>query len=172
VRNYVFIDESIRDSYVMAAVIVPINRLGEYRKAMAGLRTKGSLAFHMGGEKTAKQELALRTLLGVPGLSFRFALSKEKIRAQARVNVLESILESLDSQTFWTLVLDRTTQDRVDLDTALRIRRLNSLSLAVSHSNRYEDAGLWGADILAWSIGSPKIKSEVWAHQIVEITAR
>lgn len=152
----------------MAAVIVPINRLGDYRKAMAGLRTKGSLAFHMSQEKSAKKKVSLETLLEIPGIGFLFAKSALRDRSLARESVLISIIQSLNAQDEWNLVLDRTTEQVNDFRAVLQIRKRLGLNIQVVHSSRYEDTGLWGCDILAWSIDSKLMKDLIRLGSVTE----
>lgn len=134
----------------MAAVIVPINRLGDYRKAMAGLRTKGSLAFHMRKEKTEKRAYALRLLLGQEALRFFVATSRSQNSKIARSELLHTLLAEMKLEDSWNLVLDRSSNQQRDFETLIRLSRDSGLLLEVSHASRYEDVGLWGPDVLAW----------------------
>ena len=157
-RRYVFIDESIRESYVLAAVAVPISWLGEYRKAMASLRSKGSLAFHMSQEKAGHRRLALERLLGFTGVQFWFAKSFRRDRSLARQEALLAIIQHLKPDQEWSLVMDRTTEQDRDFRTIVLARQQMKLNVQVVHSTRYEDTGLWGPDILAWAIESKQTK--------------
>jgi hypothetical protein len=172
VRNYVFIDESIRDSYVMAAVIVPINRLGEYRKAMAGLRTKGSLAFHMSQEKAGHRRASLECLLGLDEVECLFAKSFLRNRSMAREEALLAIIQHLEAKREWNLVLDRTTEQDHDFRVIVQVRKDLQLDLQVVHSTRYEDTGLWGCDILAWAIDSKEMKDLIRLGSVQNLSPR
>ena len=154
-RKFVFIDESIRDSYVMAAVIVPIQRLGDYRRAMSTLRTKGSMAFHMGNEKKQKRQAAFALLSSLEYTQVIWVTSLEKYQNQARRECLTLIISQLQSQDHWKAILDRTTRQASDQKFLLELRQSFGLNLEFSHSSRYEDSGLWGADIAAWFGKSP-----------------
>ena len=134
----------------MAAVIVPINRLGDYRKAMAGLRTKGSLAFHMRKEKTEKRAYALKLLLVQESLRFFVATSRNQNSKIARAEVLRTLIAEMKLEDSWNLILDRSSNQQRDFETLIRISRDRGILLEVSHASRYEDVGLWGPDVLAW----------------------
>jgi len=149
-RKFVFIDESIRESYVMAAVIVPIQRLGDYRKAMATLRTKGSMAFHMGNEKKQKRQGAAALLQSLEYIEVVWAESLEKYQDSARRECLTQIMAALEGNDHWEAILDRTSRESSDQKLFLELRQSLGLKLEFSHSSRYEDTGLWGADIAAW----------------------
>ena len=150
-RKFVFIDESIRDSYVMAAVIVPVEYLGQYRKEMSLLRVRGSLAFHMGNERKQKRDTAITALRQIVYLQLVFTKSKNKKPNLARRECLVDMLMGLDADTIWHLVIDRTTQEASDRVLIQNQRRKIGLDLGFTHASRYEDTGLWGANIAAWA---------------------
>ena len=145
-----FIDESIRDSYVMAAVVVSTQHLGQYRRAMASLRTKGSSAFHMGNERRQQRQTALVLLRDLDYIQIKRVESKARFQDFARRECLELLVSSLNRSCSWELILDRTSRQSSDQALLLGLRQKLKLSLEFSHSSRYEDVGLWGADIAAW----------------------
>jgi len=145
-----FIDESIRDSYVMAGVVVSTQHLGQYRRAMASLRTKGSSAFHMGNERRQQRQTALVLLRDLDYIQIKRVESKARFQDLARRECLELLVLSLKRSFSWELILDRTSRQSSDQALLLGLRQKLKLSLEFSHSSRDEDVGLWGADIAAW----------------------
>lgn len=153
-KKFVFIDESIRDQYTIAAVIVPITKVGEYRREMLTLRPKGSDAFHMGNEKKSARHRAVRTLEGIEFAELLVAKVKSTSQTEARQLALQSLLNSLRDEDL-NIHLDRTNQEFADRKTLFQFRENREFDFSFIHLNRYLDAGLWGADILAWSAGTP-----------------
>jgi len=148
----------------MAAVIVPINRLGEYRKAMAGLRTKGSLAFHMQNERMDSRKRAASVLMN---LEFATLISCESIDRNpliARESLLTVLVGQTVALTGSTYVLDRSTHSGRDRDILMRLKQ--SRNFEFQFASRYEEVGLWGCDILAWGMRSTLLGqtfNEYWA---------
>lgn len=151
----------------MAAVIVPINRLGDYRKAMARLRTKGSLAFHMQNERADSRKRAASTLIN---LEFATLVSCESIDKNP-IFARESLLRVLVSQTpeadGSTYVLDRSTHWGRDRDILMRLKQNRNFEF--QFGSRYEEVGLWGCDILAWGMRS-KLLSQTFNEYWVSAT--
>lgn len=145
-----FIDESIRDSYVMAGVVVSTQHLGQYRRAMASLRTKGSSAFHMGNERRQQRLTALALLRDLDYIQIKRVESKARFQDLARRECLQALTAGLSTKENWTLILDRTTHEEQDRKQLFQTRSAKKLELEFGHGSRYEDSGLWGADIAAW----------------------
>ena len=152
-KKFVFIDESIRDQYTIAAVVVPINRVGEYRRAMLSLRTKGARSFHIGKERKERQRNAVKVLADLDYCSFIYTSANQRPMVVARQAALSGLLLKLDDSNV-SLILDETTMKQFDIQilSAERLRR--NVDLDFVHLHRHYDSGLWGADILAWSIGT------------------
>lgn len=154
-KKFVFIDESIRTQYTIAAVIVPITKVAEYRKEMAQLRAKGARTFHMGKERKPRQDAAVRTLARMGYCELVSATSSSRVQALARQECLRTLVSYLPGDEYH-LVLDRTNQDSRDRDTILRLRFESRRVLDFVHLERSHDPGLWGADIVAWFSGRPR----------------
>jgi hypothetical protein len=152
-KKFVFIDESIRDQYTIAAVIVPITKVGEYRREMLKLRPKGSNAFHMGSEKKNSRVRAVEALAKLQYLELLVAKVAGMNQKEARQVALKTLLKNLESHNF-NIVLDRTNQEFSDRSTLFHARAEMDGEVNFLHSNRYLEAGLWGADVLAWSVGT------------------
>lgn len=153
-KKFVFIDESIRAQYTMAAVVVPITKVGEYRPEMYALRPKGSDAFHMGNEKKSSRDRAIRILGAIDYAELLVASVKGASETEARQLALRSLLNSLEDEDL-NIHLDRTNQELPDRRTLFQVRETREADFSFLHLNRYLDTGLWGADILAWSVGTP-----------------
>ena len=152
-KKCVFIYESIRDQYTIAAVIVPITKVAQYRKEMSNLRTKGARTFHMGQERRHRQQNALRRLASLEYCSFIVATSAERIQAIARQQALLRLLRSLEPSEY-QLLFDQTNQDSADRETILQFRLVSDGKYDFMHLERSQDSGLWGADIVAWLAGT------------------
>lgn len=157
-KKFVFIDESIRDQYTIAAVIVPITKVGEYRKEMSRLRAKRARSFHMGQERKPRQDAAVRTLASLSYCQLLTTSSSNPIQALARQDCLGSLVSYLLGDDYH-LVLDQTNQDSQDRDTILRLRFDSRGDIDFVHLERSQDPGLWGADIVAWCSGKPRLTS-------------
>lgn len=153
-KKFVFIDESIRDQYTIAAVVVPITKVGEYRRTMLKLRPRGSEAFHMGNERKPARNRAIHTLAQIEFTELLVTRVTASSQTMARQIALRSLLTSLADEDLH-LILDRTNQEFADRQTIFKVREGRHADFTFLHSNRYLDAGLWGADILAWSVGTP-----------------
>lgn len=144
----------------MAAVIVPINRLGEYRKTLSTLRARGATSFHMGKERKNRQSAAIELLVSQSYCDFLVTYSKLKTHKEARRAALLDLVRALGPGDF-RLILDRTTRDRADQQLLLEERSRSGQELEFVHLDRRTDSGLWGADILAWTAGRPgKLRKE------------
>jgi hypothetical protein len=152
-KKFVFIDESIRGQYTIAAVIVPITKVGEYRRTMLKLRPKGSNSFHMGSERKNGRLAALKLILSLEYLQIIFGTSSQSSQANARQESLATVLNLLDEGEM-ELILDRTTMEDMDRETLFSHRRSFRGTLDFVHSDRFQDSGLWGADVLAWIVGT------------------
>ena len=157
-KKFVFIDESIRDQYTIAAVIVPINRVGEYRKEMSRLRAKRARSFHMGQERRQRQDVAVRTLASLNYCELITTSSSNPIQALARQDCLRSLVSYLPGDDYH-LILDQTNQDSYDRETILRLRFHSRRDIDFVHLERSQDPGLWGADIVAWLSSRPRLAS-------------
>lgn len=135
---------------MIAAVIVPINRLGDYRKALSSLRAKGASSFHMGKERKNRQSAAVELLASLSYCEFLVAASTLKTHKEARKEALLEVVRALGPGDF-RLVLDRTTRDKADQQLLLEERARSRQELEFVHLDRRSDSGLWGADILAWT---------------------
>jgi hypothetical protein len=155
-KKFVFIDESIRDQYTIAAVIVPITKVGEYRSVMYSLKPKGSSSFHMGNEKKPARKNALRVFSSLEYVEVILSQSKLKVQAAARQEALNLIVKSLEQGEFHML-LDQTTMEPSDRQTLFNFRATYNGNLDFVHTDRHIETGLWGADIVAWSVGTSYI---------------
>lgn len=152
-KKFVFIDESIRIKYTMAAVVVPINFVTAYRRELSRLRIKGSRSFHIAKERHNHQSRAVSVLAEIDYCELIVSSSENRVKKLARQECLTTLLESL-SQGDYALVFDQTTQEKSDHATIFQMKYTGELRLEFVHLSRYLDPGLWGADILAWSVGT------------------
>jgi hypothetical protein len=152
-KKFVFIDESIRTRYTMAAVVVPITKVGDFRKEMLNLRTKGAKSFHMGRERRQRQQQALKLLASLDYCEIYASTSRESIRALARQESLRSLLKILPTNEYH-VILDHTNQEETDRETILRLRKTLDNKLEFLHLARTYDSGLWGPDIVAWAVST------------------
>jgi hypothetical protein len=139
-----FIDESIRDSYVMAGVFVASQHLGQYRRAMGSLRTKGSNAFHMGNERRQHRSTAITVLRDLDYIEIRRVESKARFQDLARRECLQSLTSELDITQSWTLILDRSTHEELDRKLLFRARAIVELSsnLDIAVVTKIQDYGV------------------------------
>ena len=62
-------------------------------------------------------------------------------------------MESFPSGDY-ALVFDQNTQEKSDHATIFELKYARGLRVEFVHLSRHMDPGLWGADILAWSVGT------------------
>lgn len=152
-KKFVFIDESIRTRYTMAAVVVPIAKVAEYRRSLSKLRVRGSRSFHTTREKKNQQKQAVALLADLHYCELIAVSSLNQINKLARQECLKRIIGNLGRGSY-ILILDHTNQEKLDHETLFAERYSSEVEFEFLHLERHVDSGLWGADILAWSIGT------------------
>jgi hypothetical protein len=161
-KKFVFIDESIRDQYTIAAVIVPTDRVKEYRREMKTLRAKGARSFHMSKERPTRQKGAIAALSALQYCSFTFSSTPLTHKPEARAIAFSEVLSQLDDRDEHALVIDQTTMEQIDRSLLFTERKRRVSALEFMHIQNSQDPGLWGADILAWSIRTKFQKHFFW----------
>ena len=124
---------------------------------MLTLRPKGSNAFHMGNEKKNGRQAALKLVLSLDYVEVIVSASTLASQAKARQESLSRVLTLLDDGEI-ELIIDRTTMEEMDRQTLFYHRQSFRGKLDFVHSDRFQDSGLWGADVLAWIMGTEHYK--------------
>lgn len=107
----------------------------------------------MGNEKRQGRKAAIQVVTKLEYMEVIFAGSKLSSQALARRECLTELLNSLVPGDY-QLVLDRTTMEKSDREILFRFRNSADFSINFLHADRYQEPGLWGADIFAWAFGT------------------
>lgn len=165
---HAFVDESIRNGYLLSAAVVSTGDLSVARGKLRELCKPGQRRLHMKDENDSRRREILSTLTGL-GLQvhlYRTHVSGRPIRA-ARDECLRALIPALLDLDVTRLVIESCNQDHRDQ----QIIQPLSNRLAVPgrfvflHSVPSAEPLLWAADAAAWAYG----KSGDWRRRVEEI---
>lgn len=153
-QPHVFVDESRRDHYLLAAVPIDPTSLDEARKAIRALHLRGQRRLHMVKESPARQGRIIATIaeLGI-GATLYEASSRYRNDGQRRAACLTGLLEDADRQGGARIVIEdgeRERDRRVLFQESQRLgceERVTYLHLTAS-----EEPLLAIPDAIAWSV--------------------
>ena len=151
----VYLDESIRSSYFLCAVVISSSETARLRAHLKKLRTAGQTAIHMQTETTARQAQIADSLHDVPckALIIDVAMPRRADLA-ARKQALEQACSHTFLQDAQLITLDSSnsiTQDRQTIAQATTVKNLNFPHYR--HMNSRHEPLLWLPDIIAWCYG-------------------
>ncbi|MFC7382090.1 hypothetical protein [Sphaerisporangium rhizosphaerae] len=157
---FAFVDESCRvrqdDAclYVLAAVVLPAERLDQVRSVMDALRHGKAPTVHWRTERAPRRSLIANTVASLDcasmvAVGFYGTPSRSE---RARRRCLERLLPELSIQRAGAVILEsRREQDARDraILTALRRQGRISSEMSVNWQRAGSDAALWTADVVA-----------------------
>jgi len=156
VNLHAFVDESVRDDYVVCAVITSQGDLGSFRRLMLGLRRSGEHRAHMAKEGDSQRKLILNRLRAA-GTRARIYVAPAVRRSQraARDGCFQTVVPDLVSAGVSRLIVESCGQDsrdrRVIADALAKLNGPDDLEYAIRSPR--DDPLLWAADALCWAYG-------------------
>lgn len=156
---HAFADESVRDTYLICAVLARPGEVDSVRRILRAHRKPGQRRVHFAKEGDARRRLMLS---GLAKLDLRVRIYESTgPDVAARARCLRSLVDDLVNLGVQRLVLEKLeTQVRAD---RLTIRSQLAVStpegdpqLAYQHLQAHEEPMLWAADAIAWAYGAGK----------------
>jgi hypothetical protein len=149
---HAFADESTRQRYLVAAVLVDSSRLDPTRRALRALCKPGQRRVHFAKESPARRRLIVSALLELDLRVRIYECPGPSVPARARC--IGQLVDDLLDHDVRRLVLETLeTQRRADVAT-IRERLGPAGTLTYEHRYAYEEPLLWAADAAAWCYGA------------------
>ncbi|HMS48327.1 hypothetical protein [Candidatus Neomicrothrix sp.] len=153
---HVFVDESLRRRYLLAAACVPVSELSDTRVVMRGLLLSGQRRLHFTEESKQRRKVLLAELCRL-NVRIRIYSAAGK-PTPARSAALEALLADLPSAGARRLVIEGRgrSQDQVDVRQIARAQHTDRTvrSMEYDHMKPAEEPLLWIADAAAWAYGA------------------
>lgn len=152
-REHVFVDETMRGGYYVAAAIVLPGDLADARRAINGLRMPGQRRLHFYTESDSRRRLILSAILALRPEVLIYDASSYRRNRDARQACLEALVDNLAARGADRLTLERDDSliehDRRILYT--RARKAGCAeSLIYAHLRAHEEPLLAIPDAIAW----------------------
>jgi hypothetical protein len=156
VSTHAFVDESIRNGYLLSAAVVATGDLSVARGKLRELCKPGQRRIHMKDENDSRRREILSTLVGL-GLQvylYRAPVAGRPIR-ESRDQCLRALVPALLDLDVTRLVIESCSQDHRDEQIIQPIlnERAATGRLSWLHSAPSADPLLWAADATAWAFG-------------------
>ena len=149
---HAFADESARQRYLMAAVLVDTAQLQESRRRLRALCMPGQRRVHFAKESAPRRRYVISALLDLDVRIRIYECGGPDVPARARC--IEHLVDDLLDLRCQRLVLETLeTQVRADV-TSIRARLHGPDTLSYEHRRSYEEPVLWAADAAAWCYGA------------------
>ena len=164
--NHIYIDESVRNSYLIALVIIQDNQISEIRKKVGILGQLFRGHIHM---KKAHKRLKRRILNDVMTYDLKTVIVEDlnfrDRKYLSRQICLRSVFEFASEMDVDRIVLDRSSSHEKDLITYQKSsRKFPTLPENLHHIASRQEPLLWLPDIFAWSYGA----GGIWRQSIDE----
>ncbi|MEU0094528.1 hypothetical protein [Kribbella sp. NPDC006257] len=166
---HAFVDESIRNDYLLSAAVVATGDLSVARGKLRELCKPGQRRLHMKDENDSRRREILSTLagLGLQVYLYRTAIAGRPIR-DSRDQCLEVLVGALLDLGVTRLVIESCSQDRRDEQVIQPIlNRRAATGFVWLHSVPSADPLLWAADATAWAYG----KGGDWRRRVECVVA-
>jgi hypothetical protein len=170
-RTHVYVDESKRGGYLVAASIHPAAELAEVRSLMRGLVLKGQRRVHMSKESDPRRKVIVATLVGA-GIRANVYDAGRRYghELDARQACLRAVVDDLAPHPGSMLILE---QDDSLLDWDRRrlyahIRAAGAAGLRYEHRRAAADQLLGIPDAIAWCWS----KGGDWRRRIAPVVAQ
>ena len=151
----VYIDESIRDSYILCAVSVPTGQVTVARSQIRRLREPGRTSIHMQKE-TRTRQLQISTQIGQ--IPFGVILIQVSMAGEtdlsARLKALEAVFTH--PSTLGSQLVTFDTSNSINQDKRLLASIKSRFGVSVPHFRHIKythEPLLWLPDIVAWCYG-------------------
>lgn len=145
-----FADESARQRYLVAAVLVDPAEVDPARRALRGLCMPGQRRVHFAKESDSRRRTVVSTLLRLDLRTRVYECAGRDV--PARATCLVDDLVDLGAATLVLETLD--PQVRADRATIRSRLEVSGGSLTYGHRRAHEEPLLWAADAMAWCYGA------------------
>lgn len=153
---HAFVDESIRNGYLLSAAVISTDDLSVARGKLRELCKPGQRRLHMRDENDSRRREILSTLtgLGIQVYLYRASVAGRPIR-EGRDQCLQALIPDLLDLGVTRLVIESCHQDLRDQQIVQPIsNRLAAPGRFVFlHSVPSAEPMLWAADAVAWAYG-------------------
>lgn len=145
---HAFVDESTAATYILAAALVPADRVAEGRKLVRAMLGGGQKRLHFSHESDRRRA---RILTGIESLGMEHRVYSTKNARPARLACLERLVPDLAAAGVQRLVIERD-DSLVDADRRLLYQAGLDFApgLAYTHLRAKEDLLLCVPDAIAW----------------------
>jgi hypothetical protein len=170
VPAHAFVDESIRNGYLLSAAVIATGDVSTARGKLRELCKPGQRRLHMKDENNSRRREILSTLsgLGIDMYLYRASVAGRAIRA-GRDDCLRALVPELLELGVTRLVIESCNQDLRDQQVVQPIsNRLTAAGeFTFLHSAPSVEPMLWAADAAAWAFG----KGGDWRRRVEGIVA-
>ena len=164
--SHVYIDESIRATYLIALVVIEDKSLDKIRKSIRRFAKKNRKNLHMFHATPGFKNKVLKEVMSydlqiviIEDLNFRYR------KYLSRQICLRSVFECAAEMDIDRIVLDRSSSQEKDLTTYQKSsRKFHTLPENLHHIASRQEPLLWLPDIFAWSYGA----GGIWRERIDE----
>ncbi|GLZ34004.1 hypothetical protein Lesp02_61920 [Lentzea sp. NBRC 105346] len=148
-----FVDETERGGYLLAATVVAPSALHSTRSTMRGLLLPGERRVHFKSEKDSRRKYIVSRLVEK---SFEvIALAVPARGEAARAGLLERLAEEAINRGVTRLVLDSRDPAGNGRDRIVLARtKLRDAGLVYEHIQSSAEPALWVSDAVAWCLGA------------------
>jgi hypothetical protein len=170
-RAHAFVDESIRNGYLMSAAVVTTGDLSTIRGKLRELCKPGQRRIHMKDESDSRRREILSTLLGMElGIHlYRSPVAGRPIR-NSRDDCRFALVPDLLQLGITRLVIESCSQDQRDIQVIHRALTADGAwdALDYIHLAPAAEPLLWAADVAAWAYG----KGADWRRRIAPLIVK
>jgi Protein of unknown function (DUF3800) len=167
----IYLDESVRSSYLVVSALIENKKVREIRKSVKNFARFNRKNLHMFHASTGFKLRVLNEVLSydlevviVEDLKFKFR------KSLSRQICLRSAFEFASTRNIDRIVLDRSNSQEKDLITYKKSsRKFPTLPENLHHIASRQEPLLWLPDIFAWSYGAGGLWREKIDHKISHI---
>jgi hypothetical protein len=155
VTFHVFVDESVRQSYLLCAVWISQSKLDDKRDGLRGLRRPRQRRIHFGKERPGRRRQLLDAFVRLD-VEVRI-YSGDGPALKARRRCMRALVSDFAANSVARLVIESGDhEDEVDRQVIYEMRNLvpELKDASYEHMRAYEEPMLWLADAFAWAYGA------------------
>jgi hypothetical protein len=165
--EHVFVDESKRDVYLVAAAVVAPTDLNGARTALRALQLPGTRRVHFQAESDAFRRKFLGQVNELQ-VTARIYTARERTDLDSRRRILTRLVGDLVTMGASRLVIERDDSLVIHDQRAVKAERSRLLAadtLRFDHLRGVEDPLLWLPDAIAWAW----CRNRTWRSQVASI---
>jgi hypothetical protein len=155
VSYHVFVDESVRQSYLLCAVWIDRSTLPEVRRAVRALRLRGQRRIHFSKEQPGRRRELLTAFVKL-GATIR-VYSTRGPALLARRRCMRALLTDIGTTPIARLTIESGDHEN-DVDRQVIFEMTNVVpglkDVSYHHLRAFEEPMLWLADAFAWAYGA------------------